>query len=53
MMWEAMRVVPSPPRARTRSASATWAGVTSSRITEVVCAPRSASMRVMRSTWNM
>ena len=36
MRCEAMRVVPSPPNAITRSASFTCVGVTSSRITDVV-----------------
>jgi hypothetical protein len=46
-----MSVVPSPPKASTRSAAATCSGVTSSRITDVVFTPRSSSSRVMRSTW--
>ena len=52
-LCDAIRVVPSPPSATTKSASATWSGVTSSRITAVVAAPRCSSSLVIRSTWNM
>jgi hypothetical protein len=40
MRCEAMRVVPSPPSASTRSAARTCSAPTSSRITDVVCTQR-------------